>query len=377
MRTRHPYITPTLMVMVLALSGTSRADILLSSPTTDLRPHAPLTIRVTVTNSGPTPQTTELPKELQAEVAIGAKIRQMTLTRTSGDGGIEKITLVPGEFLSRDYIGPLPSSFFGSIVLTPSNLPARPLLLQVLDSPTAEPPPLAVSVYEPVYFIAGGDGGLNAKFQISFRFQLFDSHSSLVRRIPVLDNLYLGYSQTSLWDLHETSAPFRDSSYRPRLFYADYNLGGSRDGLWHFGIETGFGHESNGKSGEDSRSLNMIYARPTLMVGDPLGKRFFVAPLISTYVSTEQHDIYRHRGYVDLALGYGSKSSWNFWATLRQGTDHFGSVELNLSYPLSRSGGSNLSGWVLLQYFSGYGESLLDYNRKLRSQLRLGIAVAL
>jgi outer membrane phospholipase A len=31
----------------------------------------------------------------------------------------------------------------------------------------------------------------------------------------------------------------------------------------------------------------------------------------------------------------------------------------------------------LLQYFAGYGESLLDYRRKLDAQFRLGVAVAL
>ena len=39
--------------------------------------------------------------------------------------------------------------------------------------------------------------------------------------------------------------------------------------------------------------------------------------------------------------------------------------------------GGDLTGWLTLQYFNGYGESLLYYNRKVDSQLRLGIAVAL
>lgn len=342
-----------------------------------MAPDTPFTIQVTVTNPKNEPLEILLPEELQAEMRMGSRVREIVLTRADGADATARFTLAPGQFGEAQYTGQLPRGFLGTAVLAPSNLAAAPLLLNVTRSPTTEPPPLAVSIYEPVYFLVGGDGGLNAKFQISFRYQLIDSRSSLVRRLPVLDNLYLGYSQTSLWDLHELSAPFRDTSYRPRLFYADYDMGGSRDGLWHFGLEAGFGHESNGKSGEDSRSLNAFYARPTLMLGDPNGKRFFIAPMVFSYVNTEQHDIYRHRGYVDWTMGYGSKSSWNAWTTLRQGTDHFGSVELNISYPLSRPGRGGLSGWVLLQYFSGYGESLLDYDRKLGSQLRLGIAVAL
>jgi outer membrane phospholipase A len=77
-------------------------------------------------------------------------------------------------------------------------------------------------------------------------------------------------------------------------------------------------------------------------------------------------------------VGIGSKGGLDFFATLRKGErSNFGSIELNLSYPLAKLSGGDLTGWLLLQYFGGYGESLLDYNRKLDSQLRLGIAVAL
>jgi outer membrane phospholipase A len=363
--------------MALCLAPAARADILLSSPSGVVSPDAPFAVRVTVTNTGADPQEVDLPARLQAEVESGGKLRVLVLTRPAGDGTDAHFTLAPGAFRTEQYTGELPRGFLGTIVLRTTNLDADPLLLRAARPSTTEPPPLAVSVYEPVYFIAGGDGGLNAKFQISFRYQLFDGRGSLARRIPLLDNLYLGYSQTSLWDLHELSSPFRDSSYRPRLFYADYDIGGSHDGLWHFGFESGFGHESNGKSGADSRSLNSFYARPTLLFGDPMGRRFFIAPTVYSYVDSSPRDIYRHRGYVDWEMGYGSKSSWNIWMTLRQGTAHFGSVEANLSYPLSKRSSGNLSGWLLLQYFDGYGESPLDYDQKLRSQLRLGLAIAL
>src|SRR5699024_2688125 len=120
--------------------------------------------------------------------------------------------------------------------------------------------------------------------------------------------LYLSFSQTSLWDLGELSKPFRDSSYRPRVFYANYALGKLFDGQLRLGIEAGAGHESNGKDGEDSRSYNMLYARPTLTLGDPDGLRFYVAPLIHNYIADDENpDLKHYRGYVDWLVGFGSK----------------------------------------------------------------------
>lgn len=244
---------------------------------------------------------------------------------------------------------------------------------------TDKPPALSVSVYEPLYVIIGGDGGLNAKFQISFRYRLFDDKGALASRLNWIDDLYLSFSQTSLWDLGELSKPFKDTSYRPRLFYADYDLTRLFDGRLRMGIEVGAGHESNGKEGDASRSFNMFYARPTLTLGDPDGLRAYFAPLIHNYVAADENpDLKNYRGYVDWLVGVGSKGGVDFFATLRKGQrSDFGSIELNLSYPLAKLSGGDLTGWLLLQYFGGYGESLIDYNRKIDSQLRLGIAIAL
>lgn len=395
-------ISKLLFALAVFVSWGAHADIILSTPHAQVVSGTPLQLDLTVTNSDPQPLVVELPDKLHVrfETPTGLSVIEMTPERSG------RIEVASGSFTRLKLDGALPEKVEGVATLVPTGLASNSVALQILPPATTtgvikanepargvpepakqtyttalvdKPPPLAVSVYEPVYFIVGGDGGLNAKFQISLRYQLFDAQGPLARRVPWIDDFYLSYSQTSLWDLGEESSPFFDSSYRPRLFYSNYDLARFFDGRLRLGVETGLGHESNGKAGVDSRSLNMAYVRPALTFGDPAGLRFFAAPLIHNYIAiSDNPDIADYRGYVDWVLGFGAKGGLDFWTTLRKGTrSDFGSVELNVSYPLSKISGGDLTGWVMLQYFSGYGESLLDYNRKLDSQLRLGFAVAL
>ena len=64
------------------------------------------------------------------------------------------------------------------------------------------------------------NGGGNAKFQVSLKFRLFKENTTT----PFLEKLYLAYSQTSLWAIGKSSAPFYDSSYPPRFFSLDAEL---------------------------------------------------------------------------------------------------------------------------------------------------------
>ena len=238
---------------------------------------------------------------------------------------------------------------------------------------------LGVSSYDPIYFILGGDGGLNSKFQISFKYQMFREGGWFDRCLHVPSRIFLSYSQTSLWDLSERSEPFKDSSYRPRAFYLqEFRADGSR---WRFDFEGGLAHESNGKAEEDSRSLNMVYVRPSLSYYLSDRNRIYVAPSIVSYIdNAENEQVADYRGYVDLLIGYGSGNTgnqdWNVWTTLRRGTrGQHGSVELNVAVPFRAITADQMNGWLLIQYFNGYGESLIDYNRKLDSQVRAGFAI--
>lgn len=391
----------------MLLAGRSAADMVLSAPNAHVAPGAPLALDLTILNSADEPYTFELPQPLHVRFETATTVSILELEAQHGGS----YTLAPHGFTTVQLTGTVPATAQGPARLKPTGLATNEVVLHVQPAsvdlgaiqghPVAQaepnndksraqaqswrtalvdkPPPLAVSVYEPMYFLLGGDGGFNAKFQLSFRYQLFDGRGPLASRLNWIDDLYVSFSQTSLWDLSELSKPFTDSSYRPRLFYANYRLGTFLDGRLRFGLESGVGHESNGKEGDESRSYNMLYARPSLMFGDADGLRFYIAPLIHNYIQEDENpDLDHYRGYVDLLLGAGSKGGLDFWAVLRKGTrSDYGSVEVNASFPLSKLSGGDLTGWLMLQYFVGYGESLLDYRRKLDSQARVGIAVAL
>ena len=383
---------------LLAISLCAHSEVILSTASPRVEAGSAIELRMTIANDGSSPLQVDIPAPVHLRFETDTALA--TLDAMPDRTGV--LEIAPNGFVFVRLRATIPSEITGSAVLTTTGFVANPVALNIApattqpssaraaetgsrdESKTAttlvdKPPPLALSVYEPVYFIVGGDDGLNAKFQISFRYRLFDGEGRLARKLPWIDDLYLAYSQTSLWDLDELSKPFRDSSYRPRLFYANHDLGRLFDGRLRLGVEAGAGHESNGKDGEQSRSYNMFYVRPTLTFGDPDGFNVYFAPLIHNYVAeSENPDIADYRGYVDWLMGAGSKGGLNFWAQLRKGRrSSFGSVELNLSYPLSKLSGGDLTGWLLLQYFGGHGESLLDYDRKLDSQVRLGVAVAL
>jgi phospholipase A1/A2 len=382
-----------LLSFALASVGV-RAEIIISMPRSEVVAGKALSLDLTILNPQAEALVVEVPSPVHVRLETAEAVT--TLEFVPERSGIVQVP--PREFVKMSMKSLVPVQAQGVAKLSATGLQANSLTVQIAAGATTsvaqtegapaeqeqtalvdKPPPLAVSVYEPVYVLMGGDGGWNAKFQISFRYRLFDDRGPLAQRLPWIDDLYLSFSQTSLWDLNDLSKPFRDSSYRPRLFYANYDLARFLDGQLRFGVESGAGHESNGKDGADSRSFNMFYARPTFTVGDPDGLRFYAAPLIHNYIADEENpDLKDYRGYIDWLIGFGSKGGLDFWATLRKGTrSDFGSVELNASYPLSKLSGGDLTGWLMLQYFGGYGESLLDYRTKLDAQLRLGISIAL
>ena len=324
-----------------------------------------------------------------------------------------QLQIKPGGFAHARYSGRLPEGLVGNLVLEPVDFvgasvgisasqasiePGSEARATQTKSPSGEDKPAAtdaakssvalsaigpsdtdtarfitaLSPYEPNYFSAGSNGPTTAKFQVSLKFRLFNPDT----KTPFMEKLYVAYSQTSIWQTGTSSAPFYDSSYRPSAFFLDEDVS-----QWPFrkssrlGFQAGLEHESNGKDGVNSRSISIAFVRPTLTL--PFADAYFVSigPKIYAYLEKEDNpDIGYYRGYSDVLIKVGSTDGIQLASTLRKGSGKAPySAQLDLSIPLKTPKLGNLGGYLHLQYFDGWGESLLDYNQKVRSQFRIGL----
>lgn len=231
---------------------------------------------------------------------------------------------------------------------------------------------------EPVYFAVGSHERTTAKIQLSFQYEFYDlSAEPVIPTIGTDAGLYFGYTQTSLWDLDSESRPFLDSSYRPSLYWSTGPLPFWTSESSTSGAEFGFEHESNGRDGPDTRGVNILYLEPSWEW--PLGERdrLVIAPRLWAYLEQqdENRDIEEYRGYGKLRIEIERDGGAGLALDLQVGDDlDRGSIQVSATYPLSRLL-RHASGYFYVQYFNGYGESLLLYDEKQPSQFRIGFAI--
>lgn len=207
---------------------------------------------------------------------------------------------------------------------------------------------------------------VEAKYQISFK-------TRLLRDIWG-DNgdLWFGYTQSARWQVynHGLSAPFRETNYEPEamlVFEMDQPVLGWRARMLGVGIN----HQSNGRSLPLSRSWNRIVGEVALQRGDWILALRPWWRIPERASEDDNPDISDHIGRAEVALSYlhnGHQLTLQARHGLRSGPDVHGSVRLGWSFPIA----GRLKGYVEL--FSGYGESLIDYNHR---QTMIGAGVTL
>jgi len=232
------------------------------------------------------------------------------------------------------------------------------------------------SLYEPMYFVMGFDKPA-AKFQFSFQYQILANDGWLAREHPYLKGICFAYTQRSLWDITSNSSPFYDTSYMPEFFYAITCTSAKRFlGFRFLGAQAGYGHESNGRAGGDSRSMNKLFARASFVAGKHDGWRLIVTPKVWAYIAdmSDNPNLDDYRGYAELNLAYGKNDSLNVNVFLRAGQSlRYGAMQVDATYPVDVLH-KNFAAYFLVQYWNGYGESLLNYSRRTQT-VRFGISL--
>ena len=206
-----------------------------------------------------------------------------------------------------------------------------------------------------------------AKLQLSIRTKLAENVG-----LPGGD-VWFGYTEQSLWQLYSggISRPFRSTDHEPEIFYivpAPFDL--------PFGWKTkmagiGLAHQSNGQSDPFSRSWNRWYALGGIENGDVAVTARFNTRINESDGHDDNPDFVSYRGRTEL-LGLWSPGFYTVSALWKTNFNARGSLQLDATIPVSRKDPKGLRWYV--QAFSGYGETMIDYNFR---QTSVGAGVTL
>lgn len=211
-----------------------------------------------------------------------------------------------------------------------------------------------------------------AKFQISVKVPIYSFGDTAT-------GFYFGFTTKSFWQVYtsEASKPFRETNYEPELMYrwqTDYRLLGIKFNAFQVSLN----HESNGQSGLNSRSWNRV-----------LFSTVFSSPKNAYYIETwwripedtkvdindptgdDNPDIHDFVGRMEVGNVWQIAPNHKLLTRWRNNLDYDnnrGSITLNYTYSFTERYD------LLIQYFNGYGESLIEYNRH---QSRVGIGIQL
>ena len=218
-----------------------------------------------------------------------------------------------------------------------------------------------------------------ARLQLSVRTKI--AQSLLTQDHPThKDSLWFGYTQQSYWQLFSPhiSRPFRTTDHAPEVMYV-YPTDAQLPWGWRWRYSgIGVVHQSNGQSLPLSRSWNRTY----LMTGMELGNQWSVNARIWKRIpekaeSDDNPGISDYVGRGELSAFWNLNRDHTLGVTLRHSLSSTsrGSVRLEWMQSLGAGLGGGKSNLRLhTQLFSGYGDSLVDYNRK-RTVFTLGLSL--
>lgn len=195
-----------------------------------------------------------------------------------------------------------------------------------------------------------------AKFQLSVRTKVLQNVG-----LPGAD-LWAAFTMQTMWQVynHADSRPFRNTDYQPELMYVVPTGPGLRylpfGWQWRYTM-AGVAHQSNGQSDPLSRSWNRAYLAAGFERGNWNFTGRYTQRLKERPEVDNNPDLIDYRGRSEFTLGWASGLHT---ASLYMRGGKGNTAQLEWTYPVYRDQPNGLRWYV--QLFSGYGETLSDYN---------------
>ncbi len=205
-----------------------------------------------------------------------------------------------------------------------------------------------------------------AKFQLSFKTKIlndiFGSNG----------DLWAAYTQSSRWQLYnrDHSRPFRETNYEPEAMFV-WRTNEGILGMRARYLALGINHQSNGQGGALSRSWNRVIGAIALESGQwtVTIRPWWRATEHGTEDDNPDLADYAGRGEILATRVFGGHVlSLEARHSLRGGDRSHGSLRADWAFPINE----RLKGHI--QWFNGYGESLIDYNHRA-TYLGLGFSL--
>ena len=197
-----------------------------------------------------------------------------------------------------------------------------------------------------------------------------------------LDSLWIGYTQQSYWQLfnRDLSRPFRVTDHEPEAIYI-YPHQIALPGGWSYRLSgLGVVHQSNGQGLPLSRSWNRVYlmgaAEKVLSRDSGLTLQGRIWNRLHEPSGDDDNPgIENYVGRAELSGNWQISKTNSVGVTLRHSLRSNVRGSARFDWTVAPTASPNYTGLRYhLQYFTGYGDSLLDYNRK-RHVLSLGLSL--
>lgn len=211
--------------------------------------------------------------------------------------------------------------------------------------------------YKDLYFIMGND----TKVQISLKYTMYNFNKQ--------HNFYFGYSQYMFWDLFKYSSPFREINYNPEFFYIFNKPFKYIDYVQISPYE----HKSNGRDGIETRGVDKYYG--LIQLSTQTYFNFGLEYKLFGYyrIEKENQHIKEYMGDSEIKLFVNLLEEKGEYLTDKEeiyiklfttNIIKFHSYELGFKLRMVTEW---TTPYFFINYYSGYGESLIDYNKKVKS----------